>query len=31
MNIRTLENIEEKVICKPIFKYLYNNQNPESV
>lgn len=31
MNIRTLKNIEGKVICKPIFKYLYNIQNPESV
>lgn len=31
MNIRTLGNIEEKVVCKPIFKYLYNTRNPESV
>ena len=30
-NIRTLINIEGKVVCRPIYKYLYNAQNPESV
>ena len=30
-NIRTLGNIGGKVVCKPIFKYLYNTGNPESV
>lgn len=30
-NVRTLGNIKGKVVCKPIFKYLYNTRNPQSV
>lgn len=30
-NIRALGNLEGKVVCKPVFKYLYNTQNQESV